>query len=55
MIVIERDALAEEWNGVVESVTMKATVLVPEAVGVPEMAPAVVMVRPPGKPVADQV
>jgi hypothetical protein len=42
--------------GVVESVTVTATVLVPAAVGVPVIAPVVApIVRPAGSPVADQL
>jgi hypothetical protein len=41
--------------GVLESVTAIDGVLVPEAVGVPEMVPEELIVRPAGRPVADQV
>jgi hypothetical protein len=40
---------------VLESVTVIEGVLVPVAVGVPEMAPEALMLRPAGSPVADQV
>lgn len=43
------------WPGVVESVTVMVGVLVPAAVGVPEMAPEELIVRPFGSPVANQV
>jgi hypothetical protein len=43
------------WLGVVESVTVIEGVLVPAAVGVPEIAPEELMLRPAGSPVADQV
>ena len=38
-----------------ESVTVIEGVLVPSAVGVPEIAPEELMLRPAGRPVADQV
>ena len=38
-----------------ESVTVIEGVLVPVAVGVPEIAPVELMLRPAGSPVADQV
>ena len=42
--------------GVVESVTVTTTVLAPEAVGDPDMAPVEASsVKPAGRPVADQV
>ena len=43
------------WVGVVESVTVMVGEVVPVAVGVPEMAPDKLIVRPAGSPVADQV
>jgi hypothetical protein len=43
------------WLGVLESVTVIEGVLVPAAVGVPEIAPEELMLRPAGSPVADQV
>ena len=55
-IVIERvemDAL--RWLGVLVSVTVIVGVLVPAALGVPEIAPEELIVRPFGYPVADQV
>ena len=39
----------------VESVTVKFGVMIPEAVGVPEMTPAAFIVRPAGSPVTDHV
>ena len=50
-VVIE----ALRWFGVLESVTVIVGVLVPAALGVPEMAPEELIVRPFGRPVADQV
>ena len=49
------DVVALRWLGVLESVTVIEGVLVPVAVGVPEMAPEELMLRPAGSPVADQV
>jgi hypothetical protein len=46
---------AVRWVGLVESVTVIEGVLVPAAVGVPEIAPEELMLRPAGNPVADQV
>jgi hypothetical protein len=43
------------WLGVLESVTVIEGVLVPAAVGVPEIAPDELIERPAGSPVADQV
>ena len=43
------------WLGVLESVTVIEGVLVPAAVGVPEIAPEELMLKPAGSPVADQV
>lgn len=44
-----------KWLGVLESVTEIVGVKVPAAVGVPEMAPEELIVRPLGNPRADQV
>ena len=41
--------------GVVASVTVMVGVLVPAALGVPEIAPEELIVRPLGSPEADQV
>jgi hypothetical protein len=46
---------ALRWLGTLESVTVIEGVLVPVAVGVPEMAPDELIERPAGNPVADQV
>jgi hypothetical protein len=46
---------AVRWVGLVESVTVIVGVLVPVAVGVPEMTPEELMLRPVGRPVADHV
>ena len=46
---------ALSWLGVLESVTVMVGVLVPPALGVPEIAPEELIVRPAGSPVADQV
>ena len=55
-IVIESvDVETLRWLGVLESVTVIEGVLVPAAVGVPEMAPEELMLRQAGSPVADQV
>ena len=55
-IVIERvDVETLRWLGVLESVTVIEGVLVPAAVGVPEMAPDELIESPAGSPVADQV
>jgi hypothetical protein len=55
-MVMERVAVeALRWLGVLESVTVIEGVLVPVAVGVPEIAPAELMLRPAGSPVADHV
>ena len=55
-IVIESvDVEAVRWLGLLESVTVIVGVLVPAALGVPEMAPEELMVRPLGSPLADQV
>ena len=43
------------WVGVLESVTVMLGVLMPVAVGVPEMVPEELIARPAGSPVADQV
>jgi hypothetical protein len=43
------------WLGVLESVTVIEGVLVPAAVGVPEIAPAELILRPAGSPAAVQV
>jgi hypothetical protein len=43
------------WLGVLESVTVIEGVLVPAAVGVPDIAPEELMLRPAGSPVAVQV
>ena len=54
-IVMESDVVVTlRWLGELESVTVIEGVLLP-AVGVPEMAPEVLMLRPAGNPVADQV
>jgi hypothetical protein len=56
VIVSDRLRVALALVGLVESVTVTFTVLVPAAVGVPPIAPvAVLSVTPAGKPVADQV
>jgi hypothetical protein len=47
--------VALRWVGVLESVTVMLGVLMPVAVGVPEMVPEELIVRPAGSPVADQV
>ena len=55
-IVMESvDVETLRWLGELESVTVIEGVLVPEAVGVPEMAPEELILRPAGSPVADQV
>lgn len=54
--VIESElVLALRWFGTLESVTVIVGVEVPAAVGVPEIAPEELIVRPFGNPVADQV
>ena len=55
MVMESEVAVAVRWVGLVESVTVIVGVLVPAAVGVPEMAPEELMLRPAGRPVADQV
>ncbi len=50
---VEMDAL--RWLGVLVSVTVIVGVLVPAALGVPEIAPEELIVRPLGRPDADQV
>ena len=56
MMVIDRLAVAVKCVGLVESVTVTATVLAPAVVGVPVMAPEeALIVSPAGNPVADQV
>jgi len=47
--------VALRWFGLVESVTVILRLLVPVAVGVPEMAPAEFIVRPAGRPLTDHV
>ena len=47
--------VAVRWVPLVESVTVILRLLVPVAVGVPEIMPAVLMVKPFGNPLADQV
>ena len=42
------------WFGVLESVTVKLGVVVPDVPGVPEIAPAAFMVKPAGSPLTDQ-
>ena len=55
-IVMERvEVETLRWLGVLESVTVIEGVLVPAAVGVPEIAPDELIERPAGSPVADQV
>ena len=54
-IVIGRFAVAVEWVGVFESVTVMTAVLVPAALGVPVIRPAVLIESPAGKPVAVKV
>ena len=55
-IVMESvDVETLRWLGELESVTVIEGVLVPEAVGVPEIAPEELIVRPAGRPVAVQV
>ena len=55
-IVIESvDVEAVRWLGLLESVTVIVGVLVPAALGVPEIAPEELIVSPFGSPVADQV
>ena len=55
-IVMERvEVETLRWLGVLESVTVIEGVLVPAAVGVPEIAPEELMLKPAGSPVADQV
>jgi len=54
-IAIARFADAVRCVGEVESVTVMAAVLVPDALGVPEICPVLLLIpRPAGKPVADQ-
>ena len=55
MVMESVDVEALSWLGVLESVTVMVGVLVPPALGVPEMAPEELIVRPAGSPVADQV
>ena len=55
MLMESVDVEALSWLGVLESVTVMVGVLVPPALGVPEMAPEELIVRPAGSPVADQV
>ena len=56
VMVSESDLFVVSAVGVVASVSVTWTVNGPEAVGVPLMTPvAGAMVRPAGKPVADQV
>jgi hypothetical protein len=55
MVMESVDVDTLRWLGVLESVTVIEGVLVPAAVGVPEMAPEELMLRPAGRPVADQV
>jgi hypothetical protein len=55
LIVSARVRVTVRCVGVVASVTVTLTLLVPEAVGLPETTPdAASMERPAGKPVADQ-
>ena len=55
-IVMESvDVETLRWLGALESVTVIEGVLAPEAVGVPEIAPEELMLRPAGNPVAVQV
>jgi hypothetical protein len=55
MVMESVDVETLRWLGVLESVTVIDGVLVPAAVGVPEMAPEELMLRPAGSPVAVQV
>ena len=55
MVMESEVAVAVRWVGLVESVTVIVGVLVPAAVGVPEIAPDELMLRPAGNPLADQV
>ena len=55
MVMESVEVEALRWVGVVESVTVMVGEVVPAAVGVPEMAPEELMLRPVGNPVADQV
>jgi hypothetical protein len=53
-IVIVRFFVADAGVGLVASVTVKVTLLVPDVVGVPVIAPVVAFrARPGGSPVAD--
>src|SRR5260370_39438702 len=52
---MDRLAVAVRWVGLVESVTVMAAVLVPPALGVPVITPAVLIESPAGKPVAVKV
>ena len=54
-MVRERFAEALKRFGLVESVTEKLGVTVPAALGVPEIAPEELIVRPAGRPVAVQL
>ena len=55
MVMESVDVETLRWVGVVESVTVMLGEVVPVAVGVPEIAPEELMLRPAGSPVADQV
>jgi hypothetical protein len=55
MVMESADVETLSWVGVLESLTVIVGVLVPPALGVPEMAPEEPIVRPAGSPVADQV
>ena len=56
LIVIERVEMeALRWLGLLESTTVMVGVLAPAALGVPEIVPEELIVRPLGRPVADQV
>ena len=56
MTVSVRFAVAVRWDGLLESVTVIATVLAPAAVGVPLICPVEALrVNPAGSPVADHV
>jgi hypothetical protein len=55
MVMVSVDVETLRWLGVLESVTVIEGVLAPVAVGVPEIAPEELMLRPAGSPVADQV
>jgi hypothetical protein len=55
MVMESVDVETLRWVGVVESVTVMLGEVVPVALGVPEMAPEELMLKPAGSPVADQV